>query len=101
MHQALLRDLNKIGPNDVVINGSIEDVLRRHARDFEEWRYFFELPDGSDVSLLDLRCAALALILSYDILTINPSSRDPAGYVVDPMKWITKNRMLWLIGIND
>ena len=101
MYQALLRDLNKTSPNAVVADGSIEEVLKRHARDFEDWRYFFELPDGSNVNLLDIRYAALALILSYDILTIDPSSRDLAGYVADPMNWITQNRMQWLIGLND
>ena len=101
MYQALVRDLNEISTNTVVAEGSIEKVLKSHARDFEEWRYFFELPDGSDVSLLDIRHAALALILSYDILTVDPAAHDPAGYAADPMKWITQNRMQWLIGIND
>ena len=101
MYQALVRDLNKISPNAVVADGSIEEVLKRHARDFEDWRYFYELPDGSDVSLLDIRHAALALILSYDILTVDPAAHDPAGYVADPMNWIAQNRMQWLIGIND
>ena len=101
MYQALLRDLNKTSPNAVVADGSIEEVLKRQTRDFEDWRYFFELPDGSNVSLLDIRYAGLALILSYDILMIDPSSRDLAGYVADPMNWITQNRMQWLIGLND
>ena len=101
MYQALVRDLNGISPTAVVAEGSIKQVFKRHARDFEDWRYFFELPDGSDVSLLDIRNAALALVLTYDILTVAPDTHDPAGYAADPGKWITQNRLQWLIGIND
>lgn len=50
----------------VVARGEfVGDVLERHRHDFIDWRYIYELPDGSHVNLVDLRLATVALILVF------------------------------------
>ena len=99
MYQALAQDLNKIGDQPVIPEGSVRDVLRAHRHDFEKWRYFYELNDGANVNLQDLRFASLALILTYDIVTVRPADRDLPTYLANPMQWIMDNRLQWMIGI--
>ena len=59
------------------LDRSVEDVFRRYRRDFEEWRYVYELDEGANVNLLDLRLATKAMVMIYDAMTFDPSVRDP------------------------
>ena len=101
MYQALAQDLNKIGNQPIIPEGSVRDVLRDHRYDFEKWRYFYELSDGANVNLQDLRFASLALILTYDIVTVRPADHDLPTYLANPMQWIMDNRLQWMIGIRE
>ena len=101
MDQALAQDLNKIGNQPIIPEGSVRDVLRDHRYDFEKWRYFYELSDGTNVNLQDLRFASLALILTYDIVTVRPADHDLPTYLANPMQWIMDNRLQWMIGIRE
>jgi len=53
-------------PASAVSRGEfVGDVLERHRHDFVDWRYIYELPDGSLVNLVDLRLATVALVLVF------------------------------------
>ncbi|MCY4653710.1 MAG: hypothetical protein OXC95_11170 [Dehalococcoidia bacterium] len=77
IYQSLAQDLNTERPDLINLDMSVEDVFRRHRRDFEEWRYVYELGEGTNVNLLDLRLATKAMILVYDAVTFDPSVHDP------------------------
>ena len=57
---------SNILPNPVTVE-PIRDVLERHAADFEDWRYLFEL-NQTEIKFFDIRLATLAIILHFDIV---------------------------------
>ncbi len=87
-HQTLVQAFNTENPTTINVKSSIEDVLRKHRRDFEEWRYVYELDDGASISLLDLRIATKALVLNFDAITFDPSIHDPKTYMANRMQGI-------------
>ena len=58
--QSMSFPASAVAPNEFV-----GDVLEGHRHDFINWRYIYELPDGSQVNLVDLRLATVALILVF------------------------------------
>ena len=91
-YRALAQALNTESPTAIDPESSLEDVLRRHRRDFEEWRYVYELDDGASIGLLDLRIATKALILNFDAITFDPSVHDPKTYMAERMQGIVDTR---------
>ena len=57
---------SNILPNAVTVE-PIRDVLERHATDFEDWRYLFEL-NQAEIKFFDIRLATLAITLHFDIV---------------------------------
>ena len=87
-YQALAQALNTEHPALINLEMSVEDVLRRHRRDFEEWRYVYELDDGANISLLDLRLATKVLVMNFDAITFDPSVHDPKTFMANRMQGI-------------
>ena len=77
IYQSLAQDLNTERPGLINLERSVEDVFRKHRRDFEEWRYVYELDAGANVGLLDLHLATKAMVMIYDAMTFDPSVYDP------------------------
>ena len=80
------------GPFEVVSEGPIEDVLAKHRRNFEDWRYLHELPDGSSVNLSDLRWATQAIILNFDVISVDASAPDANIRLANRMKGIVDHQ---------
>ena len=87
-YRAVVQAFNTANPTTNNLESSIEDVLRKHRRDFEEWRYVYELDDGANISLLDLPIATKALVLNFDAITFDPSIQDPKTYMANRMQGI-------------
>ena len=87
-YQALAQALNTEHPALINLEMSVEDVLRRHRHDFEEWRYVYELDDEANISLLDLRLATKALVLNFDAITFDPFVHDPKTFMANRMQGI-------------
>ncbi len=77
IYQSLAQDLDTERPDLIDLDRSVEDVFRRHRRDFEEWRHVYELDEGANVNLLALRLATKAMVMIYDAMTFDPSVHDP------------------------
>ena len=75
----------------LVPNGQIKDVLRKHRSDFEDWRYVYELSDGTGVNFLDLRVATEAIILNFDAISIDKSAPDVNARMANRMRGIVEN----------
>ena len=90
MHQRIVQAWNSDSSTTptIVAEEPIEDVLKKHRRDFEEWRYVYELEDGTSINLLDLRLATLALILNFDAILLDPTIHDPKTYMDNQMRGI-------------
>ncbi len=68
----------------------IGDVLERHKNDFERWRYIFELDEAS-ITFIDLHLATRALILNFDVLSIDPSTGDPNTLLLNRARGIMQD----------
>ena len=69
VYQLIIQCVNTIRPSQIALEGAIEDVLIRHRRDFEDWRYVHELKDGAHIDLADLIWATQAIILNFDAIS--------------------------------
>ena len=58
----------------LVPNGQIKDVLTKLKSDFEDWRYLYELKDGTSVNSLDLLVATEAMISNFDAISSDQKS---------------------------
>ena len=70
-----------------VPNGQIKDVLTEHRSDFEDWRYLYELKDGTSVNFLDLLVATEAMILNFDAISVDKSTSDGEWQNGKPHTW--------------
>ena len=75
----------------LVPNGQIKDVLTKHKSDFEDWRYLYELKDGTSVNFLDLLVATEAMILNFDAISIGKSTSDVNVKMANRMHGIVEN----------
>ena len=73
-----------------VPNGQIREALTKHKRDFEDWRYMYELKDGTSVSFLDLLVATEAIILNFDAISVDKSGTDAIVEMANRMRGIVK-----------
>ena len=76
----------------LVPGGQIEDVLTKHRSDFEDWRYMFELKDGSNVNFLDLLVATHAIILNFDAISVDGSKSDVNVEMANRIRGIVENK---------
>ena len=74
-----------------VPNGQIKDVLTEHKDDFEDWRYIYELKDGTSVSFLDLLVATEAIILNFDAISVDKSMPDVNRRMANRIRGIVEN----------
>ena len=88
VYQLLVQYVNEKNPVAIIPEGSIEDVLRKHNHDFEEWRYFYELNDGANLSFPDLRWATQAMVINFDVLSIDASSPNANADLVNRLQGI-------------
>ena len=75
----------------LIPNGQIKDVLTEHRSDFEDWRYMFELKDGSNANFLDLQVATEAIIWNFDAISVAGSGSDANAEFANRMRGIVKN----------
>ena len=75
----------------LVPNGQIKDVLTKHKSDFEDWRYLYELKDGTSVNFLDLLVATEAMILNFDAISIDKSTSDVNVKMANRIHGIVEN----------
>ena len=74
-----------------VPNGQIKDVLTKHKSDFEDWRYIYELKDGTSVNFLDLLVGTEAIILNFDAISVDNSKSDVNVQMANRIHGIVEN----------
>ena len=85
------------GPNPAIeqfVGGAktaLERVLTKHKSDFEDWRYLYELKDGTSVNFLDLLVATEAMISNFDAISIDESTSDVNVKMANRIHGIVEN----------
>ena len=66
-------------------------MLTKHKSDFEDWRYLYELKDGTSVNFLDLLVATEAMISNFDAISIDESTSDVNVKMANRIHGIVEN----------